>query len=423
MTSMVGIINVSTGYKPRKFQAEIHKSLKRFNVLVCHRRFGKTVLVVNETIDKALRCTLPNPRYAYIAPTYSQAKGIAWDFLKFYTNMIPGVSYNESELRCDFPNGARIRLYGADNPDSMRGLYLDGVVLDEVEQMKSRMWGEIIRPMLSDRKGWAIIIGTPKGSNILKKFLEDALSGDPEWYGTVLKASQTNALDQEELMSMTRGMSEDQYEQELECSFTAAIVGAYYGKEMALIESEGRICNVPWVSSIPVNTWWDLGVDDQTVIWFTQSVNLEKRIIDCFAGSGLGLPDYIRELQRKPYIYGSHNAPHDIAVKELGSGKSRIEIAQSLGINFKTVPNLPIQDGIEAVRVLLKSCWFDQDKCRGKPLEALSQYRKEWSDKAGIFRSSPLHDWTSDYADAFRYFAVGTQEERKGVDYAKLYSR
>lgn len=420
---MAQLINVSTGYNPRPFQARIHRNLKRFSVLVCHRRFGKTVLAVNEIIDRALRCTLPSPRYAYVAPTYKQAKLIAWDYLKQYCGSIPGVNFNEAELRCDLPNGAKIRLLGADSPDSVRGIYLDGVVFDEVAMMPQKIWSEVVRPLLEDRQGWAIFIGTPRGHNFFYELYELSRNKS-DWYSASFRASETGIFTQEQMESIRQdGMSEDEFAQEFECSFEAAIVGAYYGKLMSQCEAEGRITNVPYDSSISVHTYWDLGLDDQMVIWFVQYAALERRVIDVYADSGGGLVVAAKSLQNKPYIYGSHNAPHDIKVRELGSGKSRLEVAESLGIKFEVVPNLPVQDGIELVRSVLPQCWFDRTKCE-RGIEALKQYRRDWNDKGGCFKSNPLHDWTSDYADAFRYFAVSSKPTTgSSVDYYKLYAR
>src|SRR3989304_4749260 len=166
----MSIQKISTGYEPRKFQEILHKNLKRFNVLVCHRRFGKTVFSVNHCIDRGLRNTKRNPQYAYIAPTYGQAKRIAWDMFKEYTKNLPGVSTNEQDLRLEIErphlqDKVRFLLLGAENPGSLKGIYLDGVILDEFAECAPAIWGEVVRPALSDRRGWAIFIGTPKGQN------------------------------------------------------------------------------------------------------------------------------------------------------------------------------------------------------------------------------------------------------------------
>ena len=218
-------IEVSTGYQPRQLQARLHNSLRRFNVLVAHRRFGKTVFCINESLDKCLRCPLERPRYAYIAPFRNQAKDVAWDYLKSYTRSIPDVRYNESELRCDLPGDRRLQLNGADNADALRGKYLDGVIFDEYAQMNPRVWPEIIRPMLADRLGWAIFIGTPRGRNGLYDLFEGAKMKE-DWHAEIFRASETGIIPPDELAAMREGMSEEQYDQELECSFDAAIPGA-----------------------------------------------------------------------------------------------------------------------------------------------------------------------------------------------------
>jgi hypothetical protein len=372
---------------------------------VAHRRAGKTVSCINELIKSAMTCARREPRYAYVAPFFSQAKDVAWSYLKHYTAPIPGVSANESELRVDFPNGARIRLYGADNYERLRGIYLDGVVLDEVGDMDPRAWQESIRPALADRQGWAIFIGTPRGPNHFAEFWDRAQT-DPEWFTLRLRASETGLLPDDELLQARREMSDEQYSAEFECSFEASTVGSYYGREMQEADREGRICAVPHRPEIAVDTWWDLGVDDATSIWFTQTVGRECHLIDYYEASGEGLPHYASVLHEKRYVYGTHNAPHDIKVRELGSGRSRIETAKTLGIEFKVVPNIGMADGIQAVRTFLPICWFDRAKTERGRL-ALISYRKVWDEKRRVFQSQPLHDWASHGADSARYLAVG----------------
>lgn len=405
------MIEVETGYRPRPLQAQLHRSTKRFNVLVAHRRFGKTVFCINEIIDRALRCNLPRPRYAYVAPFYRQAKQIAWDYAKQYTRPIPGMTANESELRIDLPGERRITLYGADNPDALRGLYLDGVVLDEYADMDPNVWPSVIRPALADRMGWAVFIGTPKGRNAFCELYEKA-KADPEWYAAMFKASETGIVPEAELAAARKDMTEDQYAQEFECSFDAAVVGAYYGKLIQTAEQENRITRVPWEPAVPVHTAWDLGIGDSTAIWFCQQVGKEVRLIDYYESSGVGLDHYAKHLKEKPYVYGDHLLPHDAEVKELGSGKSRVEVLASLGIRTRIVPKLSVDDGIQAVRTLLPRCWFDAEKC-ARGIEALRQYRREYDDKLRAFKARPLHDWTSHAADAFRYLAVGLKPDRK----------
>lgn len=396
---------VSTGYLARRQFYPLHMRKKRWGVAVAHVRAGKTVACINDLVDAALRCDKPNPRFAYMAPYYSQAKDVAWVYLKQYTAAIPGVQVNESELRVDLPGGRRVRLYGADNYQRLSGIYLDGCVLDEYGDMDPRGWKEVIRARLSDRNGWALFIGTPKGINHFADLWE-AAQNDDEWFTLKLRASETGLLPESELVSARRAMSEEDYQAQYECSFEASVVGSYWGREMMQADKDGRITRVPYQPEIGVDTWWDLGVRDSTAIWFTQSVGREIHVIDHLENSGEGLPWYARALQAKPYVYSTHNAPHDIAVRELGSGKSRLETAANLGIRFASVPDIGVADGIDAVRSLLSRCWFDRVATE-QGRSALVSFRKTWDEKRKTFSTAPLHDWASDSADAFRMLAVG----------------
>ena len=413
---------VKIPFNPRHQQKELYTTSKRFNVNVCHRRFGKTVYEINKLIRMALTCDLPNPRYAYIAPFYRQAKNVAWDYLKHFTRPIPGTIWNEAELRADLPNGARITLYGGE-PDNLRGLYLDGVVLDEYAQINPRMWAEVIRPALSDRKGWADFIGTPQGHNNFYELYQHALSDD-DWTARTFKASETGIVDSEELKAAARDMTPEQYDQEFECSWSAAIRGAYYGKLMTEMEDDGRICAVPYDPSMRVITSWDLGISDATVIWFWQVSRTEIRAINCLSFQGAGLPEIIKIVNSMPYDYVQHIAPHDIAVRELGSGNSRIDIARDLGIKFEVAKKTFVADGINAVRMLLPKVWIDAEKCK-TGIEALRLYRTEYDDKKMVFKDNPLHDWTSDFTDSVRYFAVTKHktEQFSGDDWNESINR
>lgn len=395
-------------YAPRTLQLQIHDNLKRFNVLVCHRRFGKTVLAVNQLIKSALTCPQESPRCSYIAPLFAQAKTVAWDYLKRFTDPIPGMRANEAELRVDLPNGARISLYGADNPDRLRGLYHDDVVLDEYADMSPRTWSEAIRPALADRGGSATFIGTPKGRNQFWEVYDQA-TRDEKWYTALFKASETGILNKEELDDARMSMTPEQYAQEFECSFQAALIGAYYSKEIAELETEKRITSVSWDRGLPVYTAWDLGMDDSTAIWFVQMVGTDIRFIDYYENSGCALDHYVKVLNEKPYNYKSHYLPHDTKVRELGTGKSRVETLESLGLVPEVCALQSIEDGINAVRLMLGRSWFDNDKCR-QGLEALRQYQREWDDKLRTFKNRPRHDWSSHASDALRGFAMALPE-------------
>lgn len=397
-------------YKPRKQVKAYHNRKERYAVIIAHRRFGKTVAAINELIKDALTIPRPNVRVAYIAPYYSQAKAIAWDYLREYTQDVSGAVYNVAELRVDFPNGARIRLFGADNPDSLRGLYFDHVVLDEPADFPDRAWPTVIRPALADRKGRATFIGTPKGKNQFYHNYVEATK-NPNWFAGMYKASETGILDEEELEEARKAMGDDRYEQEFECSFEAAIQGAYYAKEMKQAISDGRVCPVPYDTSTGVWTAWDLGIGDSTAIWFAQYAGREVHIIDYYENSGVGLDHYAKMLDKKGYHYEGHVLPHDVAVKELGTGKSRLEVLDNLGVrNIEIAPRLGVEDGIQAARTLIHKCWFDAEKCE-RGVEALLQYRRQFDEKLKTWKGRPLHDWTSHGADAFRYLAIGKPEE------------
>lgn len=395
--------------KLRPLQREALEKLdaRRFGVLICHRRFGKTVLAVARLCRNAA-VGRESYRGAYIAPTCRQAKDVAWDYLKKIAGAA-GAAIRESELRVDFPGGARIRLYGAENPDALRGLNLCDVVFDEVAQMPYALWTEIVLPMILATHGRALFLGTPKGRNALWRVWQNARLHEKDWAAVMYRASETHILSDEDLAAARRETSEEEYAQEYECSFAAAVSGAYYGALMETLEREGRIGSVPYRPGCPVVTAWDLGFSDSTAIWFAQIVGREVHIVDYCQASGAGLDYYARELQRRGYVYGEHLFPHDAAASELGTGTTRLETLRRLGLPGRVLPALRVEDGINAVRLLLPRCWFDETRC-AQGLEALRMYRRDWDDKAQDFRPRPLHDWTSHAADAFRYLAVGLRE-------------
>jgi phage terminase large subunit len=368
-----------------------------------------------DLIDAALREKKPEGRFAYLAPTYGQAKDVAWNYLRQYALPIPGVHIHETELRVDFPNGARVRLYGADNYDRLRGIYLDGIVLDEYADMDPRAWSEVVRPALSDRAGWATFIGTPKGRNAFYRLLSgDKGTGwpgarnDPEWLALTLKASETGILSQAELTDARRMMTPEQYAQEYECDFNAAVIGAYYGKEIAQAETDGRVGSVPHDKASDVLASWDLGVSDATAIWVGQLVGREIHLIDYIEDHGKGLDHYVDLLKTKPYRVVEHFLPHDAEAREMTSGRTRIEYLQGRDLNCVVVPKHTVQDGINAARMAFNRCWFDVRRCE-RGLEALRMYQEKRDEKRDV-ALGPLHDWASHGADSFRYFHMGIQE-------------
>jgi hypothetical protein len=376
--------------------------------VVAHRRAGKTVACVNDLIKGALTCKKRDPRFGYIAPLHVQAKDVAWGYVKQFSAAVIGASINESELRVDYPNGGRVRLYGADNYDRMRGIYLDGVVLDEYADMDPRVWPEVIRPALSDRQGWATFIGTPKGRNAFFEIYEAARQSE-DWHALVLRADETGLIAQSELDDARSMMTPEQFSQEYLCSFDAAIIGSYFGKEIADAERDGRIGEVPYDPGLPVHTSWDLGMGDSTAIWFWQIGPEGIRVIDCYENHGHALAHYAAELESRPYKYGDDFVPHDARVRDMSTGRTRVETLIGLKRKPKLVPDHKLMDGINAVRVSFPRIRIDADKCK-YGLEALRQYKTDYDEKTKVFKNTPKHDWTSHYADAARYMCVAWRE-------------
>ena len=395
-------------YKPREHQLKVHELLegRRFAVVVAHRRFGKTVAALNHLIREAVLNQRETPRYAYIAPTYGQAKRVAWDYLVKYTTPLGGTN-NISELRVDFW-GRRIQLYGSDNPDSLRGQFFDGVIIDEVGDQNPKIWTDIVRPALTDRKGWCLFIGTPKGHNHFKE-LRDRAEKEEGWGLLEFKASETRVVDETELKAARNEMGEDKFRQEFECSFDAAVEGSYYGQILNELEDKNHMQEIPREELSRTFTAWDLGMGDSTSIWVAQLVGTEVRLIDYYENHGVGLDHYVKWIRDNDYIKAEHILPHDVRVRELGSGKSRLEMLEEAGLEIKIAPRMGLDDGIQAVRRLLPRCWFNVPKVQ-TGLNCLRNYRRDYDEKRKIFYERPLHDWSSHGSDSFRYLALGLDE-------------
>jgi len=399
-------------YAPREAFKAFHQRKQRWACLVAHRRAGKTVSAINDLIRAAVMCKSRNPLFGYIAPYRSQAKSVAWGYLKQYAAPISQAA-NEQELEITLVNGAKIRLFGADNADAMRGLGFDGVLLDEFGDFKPSVWGSIIRPALSDKQGWAVFMGTPKGKNQFWDVYQTSRMNPEEWFSLRLKASDSGILPQSEIDAVKAQISEDQFMQEYETNFEAAIIGAFYGVEMRMAADDGRITEVKYDPSLSTYTAWDLGYRDDTAIWWYQVVKGEIHIIDYHSVSGASIPEIAKVVLKKPYHYMKHYLPHDARAKTLAAqGKSIIEqLGEFLGLsNLAIVPDLSVQDGIQAVRMTLPRCYFDEEKCL-EGIEALRQYQREWDEDKKSFRSSPKHDWTSHGSDAMRMLAIAWRDE------------
>jgi dTDP-4-dehydrorhamnose 3,5-epimerase-like enzyme len=378
--------------------------------VVAHRRAGKTCASINELVKEVLTCTKNNPRGAYVAPTFSQAKDIAWTYLKEYTRNIPGMKYYETELRADFPTGARIKLYGAENSDRLRGLYFDIVVIDEFASMNPSIWTEVIRPALSDRQGKAIFLGTPKGIDAFYDLFQHAKT-DPEWFSLELKASQTGILPPEELAANFKLMTEDTYAREYECDFTASFEGAYYAKDIALAVSQRRIRSVPHDRAADVYCAWDLGIADATALWVFQLINAEWHFIHYYEATGHALDHFVNYVKKLPYTVNIHLLPHDAEARELQSGKSRKDFLEDRGFFTEVVKRSPIEDGINAVRLMLSRAYFDEKGCVNG-YSAVRMYKSEYSEKNRVLSQKPKHDWSSHAADALRTAVMGIEETR-----------
>lgn len=405
-------ITIPHKFTPRPYQLPILQALdsgKKRAVAVWHRRAGKEKTFINYVAKAAFQRV---GTYFYLFPTYTQAKKVLWDgrdrdgfpFMGHFPKEVV-TKKNETELRIELINGSAVQLVGSDNIDSVLGTNPIGCVFSEYALQDPRAW-DYMRPILRENGGWAIFDYTPRGKNHGYALYQQARD-NPEWFAEVLTVHDTKALSDAEIDKDRReGMSEELIQQEYFCSFEGVQFGAYFGRQLKLAEDEGRIGRVPYEPQLGVETWWDLGIGDSTAIWFTQSAGREVRVIDYYENSGEGLPHYAKKLQEKPYVYSAHHAPHDIEVRELGSGKSRKETAAALGIAFEVVSNLGLEDGIEAARSFLAKCWFDRAKCE-RGLNALASYHKDFDDKLKTWRAHPAHDWSSHAADAFRYLAVG----------------
>ena len=397
-------------YRPRKAFMPFHDRTQRWACLVAHRRAGKTVAAVNDIIRAAITYQGDRGLFAYIAPYRSQAKAVAWQYFQEFAAPITQ-SKNEQELTVTLMNGSQIRLYGADNADAMRGLGFSGVYMDEYGDFRPSVFGNVIRPALSDKQGWAVFGGTPKGKNQFWEIYETATRLPSEWFLLRLPASSSGLLPVGELAAARAQLAEDQYLQEYECSFEAAILGAFFGKEMREAQDQGRICAVPHDPALPTYTAWDLGYRDDTAVWFYQIGRGEIRVIDFYAVSGADIHDIADVVLGKGYRYTKHYLPHDARAKSLQTGKSIVEqLAVHLDVaKLAVVPDIGVQSGIQAVRMTLPRVWFDAERCR-EGIEALRQYQREYDEDKKAYRQSPRHDWTSHPADAFRMMAVSWQD-------------
>lgn len=405
-------------YVPRKQFISFHNREQRWACLTTHRRAGKTVALANDLVYGTLQCPLRKPQLAYIGPTFTQAKRIAWQYLKDYAEQYLSRPPQESELKLTLKNEGTIHVLGADNADSLRGMYLDGTVNDEYALWRPSVFSQVIRPALSDRNGWSVFASTPRGKNLHYDIDKEAQKSS-EWFHLTLKASESGIIDPRELEDLRRSMDPEEFAQEYECSFDAALKGAIYAGEVDLLFSEGRIRTGLYDPNLETHCVFDLGFTDATVvIWFQISPTTgERRIVRVRATSGVDIFHHIAAIHDFPGEVGEIWLPHDARAKNLQTGKSVVEQFLSEGLRPKIVPNHKIRDRIAATRRVFPSVVIDPDDT-GELIEALKSYRREWNEDLGMFTERPVHDWSSHYADCFGYFCliVGTAEVKLDPD-------
>ena len=401
-------------YVPRDVFLPLHNRDKRWTVVVAHRRAGKTVAMCADLVIGALETALAKPQFAYLAPQRDQAKRVAWTYLKDLSRPYWSKPPNESELKITINNGhggeSTIYVAGADNYDALRGMYFDGVVLDETGQIRPSAWYTVLRPALSDRRGWAIFAGTPAGKNMFWNLREEARLNPKTHQLLELPASKTNIIHPDELRDAKVQMTDEAYLVEYECSFDAAVPGAYYAKAIGDAYNEGRVGKFPIDPAFPVNLVADLGFTDSCSWWGWQETRDGIRIVDFMEDDNQPIQHYIDWIKGRPYTVNPKGIwlPHDAKAKSLQTGKSIIEQFLANGIRPQLVPELSLQDGIEAARLTIPTCYFDEEATY-EGMEHLRAYMREWDEKTQTYRNRPKHDQHSHGADSFRYLALAAK--------------
>jgi len=406
-----GIQHIAVPFSPREWQKPLLDDPAKRIVAVVHRRAGKSTALLWRGLKQAVTCRRSLPRVVHILPYAVQwSRTGLWDQAVRASEAIPGCEVRRAQMSIRLPNGGVWQAGGADNQDSWRGGYGDEIICDEFDDFPPSMIPLVIEPMLADRDGVLVRSGTPKGRGLLQQAYDRART-TPGYSSYLLDYRKTGALSDAAIERLRTEMSEEEFAQELECSFSAPNSGSYYGRLMQDAEDDGRIGVVPHEPTLKVWTAWDLGIDDSTAIWFLQtSRGGQWRLIDYIEGSGEGLDYYVGLLRQRPYAYERHLLPHDAEVRELGSGRSRTETLHGLGVRpTRVIQQHSVADGINAVRMVLPRCWFDAEKC-ALGIRALRHYRREWNESAQTWRSNPVHDHASHGADAMRYLSLGVRE-------------
>lgn len=366
-------------------------------------------------IEKASYNTRDNPRYGYFAPLYNQAKQIAWQYLKDYAAPFrPKIS--ESALYVELPhNGARVTLYGADNPDSFRGLYFDGIVLDEYGNMRPSVWSEVLLPTLVDRRGWAVFMGTPNGPNHFRD-MYDQRRKDPGWYVLRLPYQETGIIPEEDIAAIRELMTDDEFKQEMECSFSASTRGAYFSKEMLAAEESGRITDSLDFDDTPLHFSCDLGIRDDTSFWGYQERRDGYAMQLSFADNNQSIEYYVDRINAACSLHkverGTIWVPHDARARSLQTGRTMVEQMMTFGVMPQVVDRVNLNDGIAASRLIFRDVWFHEERC-SEGIRALKSYHRKYDEDKKAYSDEPEHDWASHYADAFRCFAM--KAERKSL--------
>jgi len=356
--------------------------------------------------------------YYYILPKYTQGRKIIWEgidgdgfpFINHFPNALIRRKRDKT-MQIELVNGSRFQVVGSDDIDTLVGTNPVGVVLSEYSLQRPLAW-DFIRPILAENNGWAMFLYTPRGQNHGYD-LYQAVRSRPDWYTQVLTIDDTKVINKEQIdREREEGMSEELLQQEYYCSFYGAMEGAYYSKQLQRLQDEGRLVNNLYDPNLTVTTYWDLGIGDATAIWFVQQNSKEVWFVDYYENQGEGLGHYVQTVLTKPYHYEAHYAPHDIQVRELGTGKTRLEMAQAMGISFRVTPRIGRQDGIDAVRSQFHRYWFDKVRCH-RGIEALHAFKKEYDPVLRQFSQQPVKNWAVHAADALRYFAVSYKSSQR----------
>lgn len=395
-------------YKPREAFKPFHQSTKRWNVLVCHRAAGKSVALVNHFIRAA--CKTKKSVFSLVSPTYTQGKRTLWPLLHEYAGVIPGVTFNEAELLVTFPNGARLYLLGSENPDALRGLHQHGCGLDEYQHHPQTLFGEIIMPTLTTHDGFAVFAGTVKGKANLWQ-LWNVKQDEPDWFALYLRASKSGILSEGQLAAARANMTQEQYDQEYELEPLAYLEGAIFGEEMRWLRTNGRILRLEPSEGALVDTFWDLGVADYTVVWFVERAGGKARVLDCYATHNKALKDIALKIKGMPFEYGTHYLPHDAKKRTDITLETREDFLASRLPGTVEVVQRPANKlhAIDAFRWAHKFLSFDERM--EVALSALEQYQRKFDEKKNVFLEEPHHTWESHYADGIMLLGQVMREE------------